>query len=74
MHEKYGGEKCKRHPMELNWTKKSIFWELPYWSLLSLRYNLDVMHIRKNVCDSLLGTILDIAGKKKDTDKSCIDL
>jgi hypothetical protein len=30
---------------ELNWTKKSIFFELPYWSTLKLRHNLDVMHI-----------------------------
>ena len=73
-HDKYGGKKRKRHASELNWTKKSIFWELPYWKSLSLRHNLDVMHIEKNVCDSLLGTILDIDGKSKDTDKARIDL
>ena len=32
------------------------------------------MHIEKNVCDNLLGTILDIDGKSKDTDKTMIDL
>ena len=31
-----------------NWTKQSIFWELPYWKNNLLRYNLDVMHIEKN--------------------------
>ena len=58
----------------LNWTKKSIFYELPYWSLLSLCHNLDVMHIEKNICDSLLGTILDIDNEINDTDKARIDL
>ncbi|KAL0377219.1 UNVERIFIED_CONTAM: hypothetical protein Scaly_0839500 [Sesamum calycinum] len=33
------------------WTKKSIFWDLPYWSTLLIRHNLDVMHIEKNVFD-----------------------
>ncbi|GKC30096.1 putative transposon, En/Spm-like protein [Tanacetum coccineum] len=32
-----------------NWVKKSIFWELPYWRLLLIQHNLDVMHIEKNV-------------------------
>ena len=31
------------------WRKKSIFFELPYWSKLKLHHNLDVMHIEKNV-------------------------
>jgi hypothetical protein len=31
-----------------------------------LRHNLDVMHIEKNVCDSVLGTLLDVKGKSKD--------
>ena len=32
------------------------------------------MHIEKNVCDSLLGTVLNIDGKSKDTDKARLDL
>ncbi|KAL0427073.1 UNVERIFIED_CONTAM: hypothetical protein Slati_2882100 [Sesamum latifolium] len=31
------------------WTKKIIFWDLPYWSTLLIRHNLDVMHIEKNI-------------------------
>jgi hypothetical protein len=31
-----------------------------------LRYNLDVMHIEKNVMDNIPSTILDIKGKIKD--------
>ena len=42
-------------------------WDLPYWSKLKLRHNLDVMHIEKNICDNLLGTILNMEGKTKDT-------
>ncbi|KAM1304841.1 hypothetical protein ACFX14_022209 [Malus domestica] len=32
------------------------------------------MHVEKNVFDTLVGTILDIEGKTKDTIKSWIDL
>lgn len=48
------------------WKKVSIFWDLPYWKHLSVRHCLDVMHIEKNVCDSLIGTLLNIPGKTKD--------
>lgn len=58
-HEKYGGIKRKRGLEEANQKKKSIFFELEYWSLLQLRHNIDVMHVKKNVCDSLLRMILD---------------
>ena len=54
----FGGVKRKREDFELNWSKQSIFFELKYWSSLQLKHNLDVMHIEKNVCDSLLGTLL----------------
>ena len=50
------------------------FWELPYWSSLLLRHNLDVMHVKKNVCDSLIGTIMNIDGKSKDTNNTRFDL
>ncbi|XP_020082200.1 uncharacterized protein LOC109705831 isoform X1 [Ananas comosus] len=57
-----------------NWNKKSIFFELPYWKTLLLRHNLDLMHIEKNITDSILGTIMNIKGKTKDTIKSRLDL
>lgn len=63
-----------RDQKNLNWTKKSILYELPYWKKLKLRYNLDVMHIVKNICDNLLGTILNLDGKNKDTEKARLDL
>ena len=39
-----------------------------------LRYNLDVMHIEKNICDSIVGTLLNINGKSKDNMNSRLDL
>ncbi|CAL8991649.1 unnamed protein product, partial [Prunus brigantina] len=63
-----------RPSTHLNWTHKSMFFELPYWSKLKLRHNLDVMHVEKNVFDTLIGTILDIEGKTKDTIKARLDL
>ncbi|XP_042959909.1 uncharacterized protein LOC122294953 [Carya illinoinensis] len=69
-----GSRKRKRTPSELNWTKQSIFFHLPYWSMLPLRHNLDVMHIEKNICDNVLGTVMDIEGKTKDTANARRDL
>ena len=60
----------RRRSEELNWTKKSVFFLLPYWSSHLLRHNLDVMHIEKNICDNILGTMLGLDGKTKDTIKS----
>ncbi|XP_071704556.1 uncharacterized protein [Rutidosis leptorrhynchoides] len=48
------------------WKKRSIFWRLPYWKYLQVRHCIDVMHIEKNVCDSLIGLLLNIQGKTKD--------
>lgn len=59
--------KRKRLDYELNWTKKSIFFSLPYWKSIKLRHCLDVMHIKKNICDNLIGTLLSVPGKTKDT-------
>ncbi|KAH7862248.1 hypothetical protein Vadar_002030 [Vaccinium darrowii] len=66
--------KRKRREQELNWTKKSIFFELPYWRTLKLRHNLDVMHIEKNIMEILLGTLLNTEGKTKDNVKARMDL
>ena len=66
--------KRKRTPEERNWTKCSIFFELPYWNKLKIRHNLDVMHIEKNICESIIGTLMMIDGKTKDTVKARQDL
>ena len=73
-HSQFGGKKRKRSASELNWSKRSIFFELPYWADQQLKHNLDVMHIEKNVCEALLGTVLGIESKSKDTDKARLDL
>ena len=56
------------------WKKVSKFWEIPYWKDLSIRHCLDVMHIEKNVCDAIIGTLLNIPGKTKDTKQARKDL
>ena len=32
------------------------------------------MHVEKNVCDNNVGTLLNVEGKTKDTDKARLDL
>ena len=54
--------------------KKNIFFQFPYWKTLILLHNLDVMHIEKNICDSIVGTLLIINGKSKDNFNSRLDL
>lgn len=48
------------------WKKKSIYFELKYWKYLLIQHKLAVMHIEKNVCDNIVGTLLKIPGKTKD--------
>ena len=57
-----------------HWQKKSIFWELPYWKDHLLRHNLDVMHIEKNFFDNIMHTVLNVAGRTKDSKNSRLDL
>ena len=56
------------------WSRMVSLWQLPYWKNLMLRHNLDVMHIEKNICEALIGTILNIVGKTKDAIKDRLDL
>ena len=54
--------------------KKSVFFQLEYWAKLKLRHNIDIMHVVKNVTESLTATIFNINGKTKETWKSRRDL
>ena len=55
--------------------KQLIFFKyLPYWKDLEICHNIDLMHITKNVFDSIIGTLLDIPSKTKDGLKSRKDL
>nr|CAE05178.2 OSJNBa0013A04.15 [Oryza sativa Japonica Group] len=62
------GKKRKRSKTKEKgmWKKKSIFWRLPYWKDLDVRHCIDLMHVEKNVCESLVGLMLNIPGKTKD--------
>lgn len=51
-----------------------MFYRLSYWKHLLIRHNLDVMHIEKNVCDSVIGTLLGIVGKSKDSLNARLDM
>jgi hypothetical protein len=48
--------------------------ERPYWKDLDIRHSIDVMHIEKNVCESLLGTLLNTHGKTRDHGHARADL
>ena len=49
-----------------NWTKKSIFWELPYWKSNLIRHNIDVMHTEKNFFDNIFNTVMNVHDKTKN--------
>lgn len=56
------------------WKKKSIFFYLKYRKYIHVRHNLDVMHIEKNVFESVNGILLNIPGKTNDGLNSCLYL
>jgi hypothetical protein len=56
------------------WSRMVSLWKLPYWHKLKVRHNLDVMHIEKNICESLMATIVNIPRKTNDTIKARLDL
>jgi hypothetical protein len=53
---------------------RRVFFELPYWSSLLIKHNLDVMHIEKNICESILATLLKLDGKCKDGENAMLDM
>jgi hypothetical protein len=42
------------------WMKQSIFWELPYWKDLDVRYSIDVVHVEK--CQGLVPQVPWVTG------------
>ena len=66
--------KRKRGEDACVWKKRSILFTLPYWADQKLRHNIDVMHTEKNVTDNIMATLLDLAGKTKDTYQARLDL
>ncbi|CAK8541326.1 unnamed protein product [Lathyrus sativus] len=68
------GKYQKQYTVKNIWKKRSVFFNLPYWSSLDVRHCIDMMHVEKNVCDSLIGTLLNIQGKTKDGYNARLDL
>jgi hypothetical protein len=71
------GQKRKKTPTltDIPFKKQSIFFNyLPYWKNLQTCHSVDLMHVTKNVFDSIIGTLLDMPRKSKDGLKSHTDL
>ena len=66
--------KINKNKRDGPWKKRSIFFKLPYWAQNTLRHNLDVMHIEKNVSDNVIGTLQDFPSKTKDHVNARYDL
>nr|XP_027086532.1 uncharacterized protein LOC113708268 [Coffea arabica] len=60
---KFGKAVNDNPELPFNWKKQSIFFDLPYWKNNLLRHCLDVMHIEKNVCETIVRTLLNVDGK-----------
>nr|XP_017239523.1 PREDICTED: uncharacterized protein LOC108212306 [Daucus carota subsp. sativus] len=67
----FGMEVKKSKKVDCAWKKK---FELEYRKFHHVRHCLDVMHIEKNVCDSLVGTLLNLKLKSKDSEASRLDI
>ncbi|KAK1669501.1 hypothetical protein QYE76_057660 [Lolium multiflorum] len=52
-----GKKRPKPEPLLGVWKARSVFHDLEYWKVLHTPHSLDVMHITKNVTESLLGTL-----------------
>jgi len=50
----------------LGMTRKSIFYQLEYWTKLPIQHLLDTMHISKNVCRSLLEHLTKVKNISKE--------
>jgi hypothetical protein len=60
---------------DIPFKKKSIFFKyLSYWKDLQTCHSIDLMHVTKNVFDSIIGTLLDMPKKSKNGLKSRTDL
>src|SRR4051812_44360483 len=69
-----GKKRLRTKPLLGVWKARSVFWDLPYWKVLQMPHSLDVMHIMKNVIESLLGTLLNMPERTKDGPKARNDL
>ncbi|XP_021311082.1 uncharacterized protein LOC8069577 isoform X3 [Sorghum bicolor] len=77
----YSGESLLEQIKSISDFDKSKTWKgvsglycLSYWKYNLLRHNLDFMHIEKNVCENIFGTLLEMDGKSKDNLQARKDL
>ena len=56
------------------WKKMSILWKLPYCKDIVVHHSIDLMHVKKDVYGSLLGTLMNDKWKTKDHAKARVDL
>jgi hypothetical protein len=56
------------------WKKQSFFWRLPYWKDLDVYHSINVMHVKKNVCEILLEILFNTDGKTRDYGYTQADL
>ena len=56
------------------WNKKFILQELEYWHILAVRHSIDTVHLKKNICESLISTIMNTKGKGKHHENARADL
>jgi hypothetical protein len=71
------GQKRKKTPTltDISFKKQSIFFKyLPHWKDLQTCHNIDLMHVTKNVFDSIIRTLRNMPRKSKDGLKSHTDL
>jgi hypothetical protein len=69
------GKKQKAvQPLMGVWKGKCPLSDLPYWWVLKSPHCLDVMHITKNFCESLTGTLFNMAERTRDGPKARNDL
>ncbi|GJU27749.1 putative reverse transcriptase domain-containing protein [Tanacetum coccineum] len=60
---------------EAYWKKFNIWYrKLRYWRHNSVPHCIDFMHVEKNVCESLVGTVLNVPGKTKYGMNARLDL
>ena len=54
--------------------KNIVFFSVTILETLLLGHKLDVMHIEKNVCDNIIGTLFNIDGKTNDNLNARLDM
>jgi hypothetical protein len=62
------------HAEQHMWTHKSGLTRLPYYDGFLLPHNINMMHIEKNVTETLWATLMDIPDKSKGDIKERVDL